>query len=275
MANNTPISKLVATEAISGHGRVPTSKTSSVAARQSHKSVSEGARPTSIGRDGGGHVGSDGGRLCRFTKGAGPPLMASTPISKPSTTEAISVHERVPAERTSPDTVRQLHKSFSASKRVINGDDESVSSGKLALPVGGDADGDEGGGLLAAPASPKKGGKARGAISAHTGPGGKLNSGARGVPAEAKMEHHACGGVGDCRGVMVTTETQTEDNIREAHPRGNALNLMPWAKRWVLPLKPEILHSPVSYVARFRPRFLRRFPREVLERTRRTVQQPG
>lgn len=131
-----------------------------------------------------------------------------------------------------------------------------MSSGKLGLSTGDESDEknvDKAGGLATTTAKPKKKKKqTKGPSSAAAGgPGGWLGSGALGVPTEDDEDDEDGGGDGgvgsdDGRGVAVTIETQTEDDIEAVTERGaaekaSATKLPPWAKPWTPPPKPEVV----------------------------------
>lgn len=141
-----------------------------------------------------------------------------------------------------------------------------MSSGRLGLPAGDSSDegdvgttGGGGGSTAAAPAKPKKHKKQAGRSSPTAGgPAGWLGSGALGVPAEDGSDEDDGGGGGggsdDGRGVGVTIETQTEDDIHAVTEKGtvekeDAPKLPPWAKPWVPPPKPEVAPETAPEVA--------------------------
>eukprot|EP00903_Cladosiphon_okamuranus_P006527 g6378.t1 len=145
-----------------------------------------------------------------------------------------------------------------------------LSSGKIGLPTEDDGDegdagtaGGGGGSTAAAPTKPKKKKKQAGRPSSPAGgSAGWLASGALGISAEDESDEDDGGGGGggggggsdDGRGVGVTIETQTEDDIeamikKGAIEKGNAPKLPPWAKPWVPPPKLEVVPETASEVA--------------------------
>lgn len=155
-------------------------------------------------------------------------------------------------KRKSPLSLTARH-SVAASSATQGG---WMSSGKLGLPTEDDSDdggagtsGGGGGSTTAAPAKPKKHKRQAGHSTAAGEPTGWLGSGALGVPTEDGSDQED-GGIGDGggeddRGVGVTVETQTEDDIQAVVEKGtvekqNVRKLPPWAKPWVPPSKPEV-----------------------------------
>ncbi|CAM9691092.1 unnamed protein product, partial [Ectocarpus fasciculatus] len=114
-----------------------------------------------------------------------------------------------------------------------------MSSGKLGLSTGDGSDEeqadktDRGSGM---PRKQKKKKKKqnRGSISAGGGPAGWLTSGALGAPAHDESDEDGSDS-DDGRPLMVTAETQTEDDIDEATKTANGPKLPPWAKPWTPP----------------------------------------
>ncbi|CAN0572191.1 unnamed protein product, partial [Ectocarpus sp. 12 AP-2014] len=81
---------------------------------------------------------------------------------------------------------------------------------------------------------------ARGSVSVASGPEGWLSSGALGVPEEERDDDDDGGG-GDGQPILVTMETQTEDDIEGVTERGNVSKLPPWAKPYVPPPKDDVV----------------------------------
>ncbi|CAM9451765.1 unnamed protein product, partial [Hapterophycus canaliculatus] len=107
-----------------------------------------------------------------------------------------------------------------------------MSSGKLGLSAGNDSDEDRTDSTKA-----KKQKETRGSVRAAGMPGGWLSSGALGAPAEDSGGEDGADGGNAERAVMVTTGTQTEDDIESATKAENGPKLPPWAKPWVPPLQ--------------------------------------
>ena len=193
-----------------------------------------------------------------------------TPGTEPSPTN----EEGGPEDRAVGDDWLALAKSSGQAKRksppsptarhsVVASPGGWMSSGKLGLPTDDDSDegaagkpGGGGGSTGAAPAKPKKHKKRAGQSSPTAGgPAGWLSSGALGIPAEDESDDDdgdgdgdggGGGGSDDRRGVGVTIETQTEDDIQAVTDQGaikkeTAPKLPPWAKPWTPPPKPEVV----------------------------------
>lgn len=125
-----------------------------------------------------------------------------------------------------------------------------MSSGKLGISTEDDSDQDDAGktgGSGYAVTKPKKKKKQAAQSPADTsGPGGWMSSSALGAPAEDESGDEDSGGGETHRGVGVTIETQTEEDIEAVTKSGatekrNAPKLPPWAKPYVPPPKPEIV----------------------------------
>ena len=180
--------------------------------------IAQGAEtgPSTIGQgdSGDGNGDGDGGGLSWLTQAAGSPA-PSTRHKSPQSTVASKKSNATPT----------------------GGGGGWMSSGKFGLPIEDDSDRDGDGG----PKKPKKGKQAGGAVSAASGPGGWLGSGALGAPTGEESDEDDDGGGDGGRAVMVTTETQTEDDIEEVTKNGGARKLPPWAKPWTPPPKPEVV----------------------------------
>lgn len=194
------------------------------------------------GQDGAGD--GDVGGLSWLTNAAQNTVRsAATPAGTPSAAEAGSGNDWLAAAKSSGHTKLKPNQGATGARRASNGNAAPagwMSSGKLGLPTGSDSDEDGGGGPVTAIAGKPKKGKQTG--EAASGPGGWLSSGALGVPAEDAGDEDGDGdGGGDGRAVMVTMDTQTEDDIEAVTERGDAPKLPPWAKPWTPPPKPEAL----------------------------------
>ena len=215
--------------------------------------AAQGAEPGPASTDGGdGNGNGDGGGLSWLTNVGGSPVPTAAPIGKSSTSEDNAGNDWLAAATSSGQTKNKPPQSAAASKRGSptptsdSGGGGWMSSGKLGLPTGDDSDEDGENGPVAAAAKPKKGKQTGGGVSAASGPGGWLGSGGLGIPAEEESdEDDGGGGGGGGRAVMVTMETQTEDDIEEVTKNGGTRKLPPWAKPWTPPPKPEVVPDPV------------------------------
>lgn len=128
-----------------------------------------------------------------------------------------------------------------------------MTSGKLGVSTEDDGDenndpnGSKGGGAGGAAVGRKKASRAskkKGKVSvpAASGPGGWLAAGSLGVPVDEESDEQEEGGGNGGRAVMVTAETQTEEDIEGIVKRGDAPKLPPWAKVWVPPV-PEVVKA--------------------------------
>eukprot|EP00752_Nemacystus_decipiens_P003979 g3644.t1 len=195
-----------------------------------------------------GHAdeGSSGGLswLTNVAQDTVPPT--ATPTGASSAAEAGSGNDWLAAAKSSGQAKLKPTQGAIGVRRASNGTAAPagwMSSGKLGLPSGGDSDEDGGGGSGAAvPGKSKKSKQIReAAVSAASGPGGWLSSGALGAPTEDESDEDGDGdGGGHGRAVMVTMDTQTEDDIEAVTERGDAPKLPPWAKPWTPPPKPEV-----------------------------------
>lgn len=128
-----------------------------------------------------------------------------------------------------------------------------MSLGKLGISTEDYSDQDDagktGGGGSAVTKLKKKKKQAAQTSADTSGPGGWLSSGALGAPAEDESGDEDSGGGETDRGVGVTIETQTEEDIEAVTKggttgKGNAPKLPPWAKPYVPPPKPEVVPVP-------------------------------
>lgn len=130
-----------------------------------------------------------------------------------------------------------------------------MTSGKLGVATEDDSDGDSGGGggRKAGATTRKKSGAKTGGTKppALSGPGGWLGSGALGVPTEDESDDDGdVGGSGGGGPVMVSLETQTDEDIEGIVKRGEVPKLPPWAKRWTPPVpEPVVVESEPSVEA--------------------------
>lgn len=117
-----------------------------------------------------------------------------------------------------------------------------LSSGKLGVSTkdGSDSDEDDATGRGAAAATKgKKRKKARRSASAASGAEGWLASGTLGAPAEDESDDEEDSDGGRRKAILVSAETQTDDDIQAIVERGVVPKLPPWAKPYVPPRKPE------------------------------------
>eukprot|EP00752_Nemacystus_decipiens_P017433 g15627.t1 len=169
----------------------------------------------------------------------------ATPTGASSAAEAGSGNDWLAAAKSSGQAKLKPTQGAIGVRRASNGTAAPagwMSSGKLGLPSGGDSDEDGGGGsdATATKANKRKRSRARPSSSVG-GPAGWLSSGALGAPTEDESDEDGDGdGGGHGRAVMVTMDTQTEDDIEAVTERGDAPKLPPWAKPWTPPPKPEV-----------------------------------
>lgn len=253
----------------STYGRAPAFRTVTRALYNQRENLASPHQETSATAGGEGGQGADEqvntngegglGWLTNVAAGNSTPLAASARASTPSS---------APAAKSESDDVQgddwlTVAKSTGQTKRTShNGPDTRssvaapsaapggwMSSGKLGAPTGNGSDendtGRTGGG------STKKKKPTRRSSSSMGGAAGWLGSGALGVPTEDESDKDdvgaGSGGGGDgSRGVGVTIETQTEDDIEAvtkggATESGNAPKLPPWAKPWVPSAEPKVV----------------------------------
>lgn len=127
-----------------------------------------------------------------------------------------------------------------------------LSSGNLGVSTKGSSDSDDdvaGGGAATATTKRKKRKQARGSASAVSGPVGWLASGALGAPAEDESDDDGEGSDGRNKPILVTVETQTDNDIEAIVERGDVPKLPPWAKPYAPPPKPEPVPDVAAEVA--------------------------
>lgn len=122
-----------------------------------------------------------------------------------------------------------------------------ITSVKLGVSTGNHSDEDGGGGMGtsgSAAGKPKSGSKR--SASAASGPGGWLSAGALGVPvnSDSDEEGNTRGTNSRDRPLMMSFETQTDDDIEGIVKRGEVPKVLPWAKRWTPPPEPVLEPEP-------------------------------
>lgn len=220
---------------------VDSSRTDSLCWAAVQEAPGGGAEVTGAVATGQGDNG-DGGGLSWLTQAAGDPAPSATAAltGTSSAAEADSGNDWLTIAQSSGKKKTISTPSATAAKGAVGGSAAPggwMSSGKLGVPTGDDSDDDDAGKGAATTAKSKKKNRAKGAVSAASGPGGWLNSGALGVPTEDDSDED--GGDGSIQPMLVTIETQTEDDIDAITERGSAPALPPWAKRWTPKPQPE------------------------------------
>lgn len=177
---------------------------------------------------GGGQASGGNDGLGWLTEAASKDTAATTPTT-PSAPDWL-------ADAKSRGTTKHNKRSTAAKRASIGSAAPGgwMSSGKLGLSTGDDdSDEDQAGKTGRGSAKSRKKKKkqqSRGSVSA----AGWLSSGALGVPAQDESDEDGDDSDGG-RPSMVTTETQTEDNIEGASKSANGPKLPPWAKPWTPP----------------------------------------
>lgn len=188
-----------------------------------------------------------GGGLSWLTQAAGSPTSgAVAPIDKPSAAvvdgSAGGVNDWLAVAKSSGQTKRKPHTTATAAAKataVPAAPGGWLSSGKLGVSTEEDSDqADAGKTAGRSTTSKKKKKQARGSVSVASGPEGWLSSGALGVPEEESDDDDDGG---DSQPILVTMETQTEDDIEGVTERGNVPKLPPWAKPYVAPPKDDVV----------------------------------
>ena len=183
------------------------------------------------------------------------PAQAAAPSAAPAVDGSCAEEDDwLAVAKSTGQTKRKSHNSPAAGSSVAVASAAPggwMSSGKLGLPTGDGSDEDDAGKTGGGSAKAKKKKQTRRASLSAGGPPGWLGSGALGVPAGGESDEDDVGGgvgggSGDARGVGVTIETQTDENIEavtkgETVQKENAPKLPPWAKPWVPPPKPEVV----------------------------------
>lgn len=189
-----------------------------------------------------------GGGLSWLTQAAGSSTSgAAAPIDKPSAVvvdgAAGGVSDWLAVAKSSGQTKRKPHATGTPAAKaaaVPAAPGGWLSSGKLGVSTEEDSDQDDAGKSAGRSAKSKKKKKqARGSASAASGPEGWLSSGALGVPEEESGDEDDDGD--NSQPILVTMETQTEDDIEGVTERGNVPKLPPWAKPYVPPPKDDVV----------------------------------
>ncbi|CAB1112513.1 unnamed protein product [Ectocarpus sp. CCAP 1310/34] len=203
----------------------------------------EEAQPTAGQEDSAG-----GGGLSWLTQAAGSSTSgAAAPIDKPSAAVVDGavggVNDWLAVAKSSGQTKRKPHATATAAAKaaaVPAAPGGWLSSGKLGVSTEEENDQDDAGKTAGRSTTPKKKKKqAIGAVPVASSPEGWLSSVALGVPEEESDDDD--NGGGDGQPILVTMETQTEDDIEGVTERGNVPKLPPWAKPYVPPPKDDVV----------------------------------